>query len=84
MNAPPTYPDGSCIGCLNNLPRCEFHEIEERAREKAARETLARVVERSRQNDLARICARHELESDEMSTRWQKAEALMARHGRYA
>lgn len=76
MNPPPTYPNGSCKACLANLPRCDYHEAQEQIREKAASETLRRVVEGIHENERWRMCCEFELESDEGGTRWEKAERI--------
>ena len=82
MTPPPTYPNGACVACLNHLPRCDYHQAEEVAREKRARENLAHFVEARRERDLAGICLQYELESDEGGTRWEKAARIMSRSNR--
>ena len=42
------------------------------------REAIRRVCEAGHLQEIARICARFELESDEFLTREQKAEAILA------
>jgi len=48
-------------------------EIADRARERAKAETVRKAARGARQNAIARICARYELESDEFLTAEQKA-----------
>jgi hypothetical protein len=68
-------PDGSCTTCICHYTECE-HRIEDREIEIRRSENIKRAVESHRQRDLAGICLSHELESDEFSTRWEKAEAI--------
>ena len=78
MNAPTLRPDGSCPACIGGW-QCAFHQAEgvRRDREKYAR--LRDVCRIAAGRDIARVCLRYELESDEFSTREQKALAIMAR-----
>lgn len=81
---PPTYPNGACIACLASLPACTYHRAEQSRQEKARRENFRLTIEGARRNDLARLCMKHELESDEGGTRMEKAAILLSRHGRFA
>jgi len=87
MNAPTMNPDGSCPKCLfAGGWHCEWHQAEavRRCRERSA--MAARVCRRATDEDIARTCARYELESDEFQTREEKAERILrsesARAGR--
>ena len=49
----------------------------ERRKDKQQRETLRQVCIAHRENEISRICARYELESDEFYTAREKAERYM-------
>ena len=72
MKSPTLRSDGSCPACSGGWT-CSFHIAEGLRKDKENAATLRRVCESAKVNELARICARFELESDEMQTREEKA-----------
>ena len=74
----PTLPDGTCPQCIRDYAGCTFHRTEDRARDARRSENIRRVLDAWHQRELAAICLRHELESDEFGTRWEKAERILA------
>jgi hypothetical protein len=81
VNAPRYDDRGACLDCvaLIGRSRCEFHAAEDQKRDARNRATLRRSCEIGHAHELARICARYELESDEGGTREQKAERILRR-----
>ena len=63
--------------CMRLQTRCAYHLTEENRREKSTSEAIRHAVEVGREADLARVCIRHELESDEFSTRFEKAARIL-------
>ena len=72
---------GTCLDCVGRVGhgRCAFHAAEDRQRERTFSALLQRTVEAMRADEIGRICARYELESDEMQTREEKAASILAR-----
>ncbi len=67
---------------MNKLFTCAQTGLErdfaaERKRELARVDAIKRAAQGLRAHEIARICARHELESDEFSTAKQKAERIL-------
>ena len=75
MTAPRENKDGSCPNCMADYSSCKFHRMADDLREKNLRETIRGIVAHSKAERLGRICAKYELESDEMMTREEKAAA---------
>lgn len=74
----PTLPDGTCPQCIRDYARCTFHRTEDRARDARRTENIRRLLDAQHQRDLAAVCLRYELESDEGGSRWDKAERILA------
>ena len=70
--APVIRPDGSCTQCGSGH-QCAFHSQEGLRRDREMGATLRRVCASYKANEIARICATHEIESDEFFTREEKA-----------
>lgn len=75
----PTLPDGTCPICIRSYADCTFHRGEDRARAERWSETLRLVKQSNHHRKLEGISLRHELESDEGGTRWEKAERILSR-----
>lgn len=73
---PTMNPDGSCPACIGGW-LCSWHQQEGLRRDREQAAVLRRARAGIRQNIIARICAEHELESDEFQTAEQKAELIM-------
>jgi len=86
MNAPTMNADGSCPACLRSWRQCDWHIAEGLRRDRERSAMFARVCRRASAEEIARTCARYELESDEFQTREEKAERILrsesARAGR--
>jgi|LakMenEpi03Aug12_release.lakeMendotaPanAssembly.Ray.scaffolds.fasta_scaffold881022_3 hypothetical protein len=67
---------GTCLTCLDSYLLCE-HRAEERSAEQRVSKAVAKCVESLKAGNLQRIASRHELESDEFSTAFQKALELV-------
>lgn len=67
---------GTCMTCVNDYLFCE-HRMEEKAAEERLSKTVMHCVESAQLRNLQRIASRHELESDEFSTAYEKALALV-------
>ena len=67
---------GTCLTCLDSYPLCE-HRTEERGAAQRVSKAVAKCVESLKTGNLQRIASRHELESDEFSTAFQKALELV-------
>ena len=67
---------GTCLTCLDSYPLCE-HRAEEKSAAKRVCKAVAKCVESLKSGNLQRIASRHELESDEFSTAFQKALELI-------
>lgn len=76
MNAPELRVDGSCPDCQGGW-LCLFHQAGTQRRFVARETALKLAAIGARQARIARICAQHELESDEFYTAEQKAERLI-------
>lgn len=77
MKAKDMKPDGRCMTCIEHYEDCE-HRLEQMERERRRSENVSRLLAAHRQHDIARVCLDRELESDELSTRWHKAETILA------
>lgn len=67
---------GTCMTCVNDYLWCE-HRIEEKAARKRLSKAVMHCVESAEIDNLQRIASRYELESDEFSTAYEKASALV-------
>ena len=67
---------GTCLTCLDSYPLCE-HRAEERSAAQRVCKAVAKCVESLKTGNLQRIASRHELESDEFSTAFEKALKLI-------
>ena len=65
--------DGSCLYCMADYSSCQFHRMVDFLRDENRRETIKGIVAHQKAERLKRICAKYELESDEMMTREEKA-----------
>jgi len=72
---PPIEPDGRCSACRGGN-QCDWHKAEGVRIDKAKWIRVRACVAVARQYEIGRICARHEIESDEGGTAYEKA-ALM-------
>lgn len=70
-------PDGSCALCSGGW-LCKVCQADNAERERRQSATIAAAARGIRATRIARVCARFELESDEMATREQKAAAMLA------
>lgn len=77
---PKTRADGSCSACVGGW-QCAWHQAEGVRVDRERGEMLRAVSANARKYDIAHLCARFELESDEMTTREQKAEHYLAANG---
>ena len=73
---PAIHEDGSCTACAGGW-MCEYHQQESLRRDERLSAALRLSNKAARANEIARICAHYELESDEYQTREQKAELLL-------
>ena len=71
---------GYCMQCAGGW-LCRDCIADNREREKRQSAALAETVRKARANDVAMVCSKHELESDEFMTRERKAMAIMGRGG---
>lgn len=71
--------DGSCPLCVGGW-LCLFHQEAAAQRDRDLGAMLRRVAAAQHANEIARVCARFELESDEGGTREEKAERYLAAH----
>jgi hypothetical protein len=72
--------DGTCPTCLAlGGWLCELCKKDNAARDRANATRLKLVCESIKANEVARVCAAFELESDEFLTREQKAVAIISR-----
>lgn len=78
LSKPPTYPSGACVACIHNLPCCGFHRAERDAEDNARSENISHLLAAARRQDIDAASMRHGLESDEFSTRTQKAKQILA------
>ena len=67
---------GTCVTCVNDFLFCE-HRAEEKAAGKRLSKAVMHCVESTKIDNLQRIASRYELESDEFSTAYEKALALV-------
>ena len=67
---------GTCMTCVNDFLFCE-HRAEEKAAGKRLSKAVMHCVESTKIDNLQRIASRYELESDEFSTAYEKASALV-------
>ena len=67
---------GTCMTCVNDFLFCE-HRVEEKAAGKRLSKAVMQCVESTKIDNLQRIASRYELESDEFSTAFEKALALV-------
>lgn len=79
MKTPTLRPDGSCPVCSGGW-QCSFHQAEGLRIDRDRAQTIRRVVTSAREHDIARLCARHEIESDEMGSREDKAARRLGFH----
>ena len=69
---PGQYPDGACMACAGGW-KCAYHIQEDAIADRKRSELLRSVAAGIAQTRIYRVCARFELESDEMATREEKA-----------
>lgn len=69
---------GRCTLC-NGGWLCDPCKADNRERERKRTEAISRGARAHRQNEIARVCMRYQLTSDEFYTREQKAVAIIAR-----
>lgn len=82
VKAPVINPDGTCSSCTSGGGWvCAFHRAESLRQDERNAQTLRRVVENARHHEIYRVCAQHELESDEFQTREDKARHIIAARG---
>lgn len=74
--APTLRPDGSCPACSGGWS-CPYHIAEGLRRDAEQSALLRRVAAAQRENEIARVCSRFELESDERGTREEKAAEIL-------
>ena len=67
---------GTCMTCVNDFLFCE-HRAEEKEAGKRLSKAVMQCVESTKLGNLQRIASRYELESDEFSTAFEKASALV-------
>jgi hypothetical protein len=79
MKKPLILSDGSCSACVGGW-QCAWHQNEGVRLDRERGAMLRRVSANSRQYEIARVCSRFELESDEGGTREEKAERYMAKN----
>lgn len=73
---------GRCEACLSGGGwQCEFHQAQGVRKWNEQQATLASVAQSQRQAEIDRVCARHELESDEFMTAEQKAKTFLRSSG---
>lgn len=72
----PCLPDGTCPECIRDYANCTFHRTEDRARDARRSENIRAILHAQHQRELATICLRYELESDEGGNRMDKAERI--------
>ena len=77
MKAPILNADGSCPDCLRSWRQCAWHIADGLREDRERSEMLRRVCAAQRADEIGRVCARYELESDEMQTREEKAEEIL-------
>ena len=77
---PSFYPNqGGCKSCLSSpYSRCDYHAWNEKQREQAASENLAKAVWGMRHTDTMRLMSRLEIESDEKGNAYDKARVLLS------
>lgn len=69
-------PDGTCPACIGGW-LCKFHQQEGLRIDAQRSQVIKQAVAGIRRAEIARTCARYELESDEMLTAEQKAVAIL-------
>jgi hypothetical protein len=84
MKQPAINSDGSCPECVKRCGSCAWHQADGLRRDRANMANLARIVASAKHQTLLRICARHELESDEGGTAMKKAERIYKAQGHAA
>lgn len=62
-----------CLDCIRHLPACPRHKREMQEKEESQRVAIREAVQGWKTAEISRICLRFELESDERSTREEKA-----------
>lgn len=67
---------GTCMTCVNDFLFCE-HREEEKSDRKRLSKAVMHCVESTKIDNLQRIASRYGLESDEFSTAYEKALALV-------
>ena len=77
MNKPTLRKDGSCSACCGGW-QCAWHQAEGVRRDRERGAMLRRISAVSWQYEIARVCSRFELESNEGGTREEKAERYLA------
>lgn len=75
---PPRRVDGTCAACVGGW-LCKYHQQTTALHWNREQNRNAAMMIRVRRDELHRIAARYELESDEFYTAEQKAEAILAR-----
>ena len=70
--------EGRCTLCKCGW-LCDPCKSDNAARERKLSENLGKAVKASRGNEIARLCMRYQLESDEFLTREQKALCMIER-----
>lgn len=67
---------GTCMTCVNDYLFCE-HRAEEKETGKRLSKAVIHCVESTKIDNIQRIASRYEMESDEFSTAFEKALALV-------
>ncbi len=80
MNAPKLRPDGACPDCIGGW-LCAYHQRQGLDNDRKRSQAIKSAVRSLRNQELQRIMARYELESDEFLSAEQKAVAIMESAG---
>ena len=76
MTTPGYFQDGQCKECAGR-GLCDYHKAESLERDKRKRISMRNVVASIKHERVLYLMSKHELESDEGGTAYQKAERMI-------